>query len=80
MNWQNPRLGITGEALGREEQLAEFFGVKEGVLVKSVVKKPAAEKAGQGRGRDHKGRRFESERAPRRSRAFCAVCGTRRTR
>ena len=46
MNWQNPRLGITGEALGQEEQLAEFFGVKEGVLVKSVVKNSAAEKAG----------------------------------
>jgi serine protease Do len=46
MNWQNPRLGIVGEALGQEAQLADFFGVKEGVLVKSVVKDSAAEKAG----------------------------------
>jgi serine protease Do len=46
MNWQNPRLGIMGEALGQEEQLADFFGVKEGVLVKSVEKDSAAEKAG----------------------------------
>jgi len=46
MNWQNPRLGIVGEALGQEAQLADFFGVKEGVLVKSVVASSAAEKAG----------------------------------
>ena len=46
MSWQNARLGIVGEALGQEEQLAEFFGVKEGVLVKSVVKDSAAEKGG----------------------------------
>ena len=46
MNWQNPRLGIMGEALGQEDQLAEFFGVKEGVLVKSVEKDSAAEKGG----------------------------------
>jgi serine protease Do len=46
MNWQNPRLGIMGEALGQEQQLAEFFGVKQGVLVKSVDKNSAAEKAG----------------------------------
>ncbi len=46
MNWQNARLGIVGEALGQEEQLAEFFGVKEGVLVKSVEKDSAAEKGG----------------------------------
>jgi serine protease Do len=39
-------LGIMGEALGQESQLAEFFGVKEGVLVRSVNKDSAAEKAG----------------------------------
>ena len=46
MNWQNLRLGIIGEALGQEAQLADFFGVKEGVLVKSVEKDSAAEKGG----------------------------------
>jgi S1-C subfamily serine protease len=35
-----------GEALGQESQLAEFFGVKEGVLVRSVNRGSAAEKAG----------------------------------
>jgi serine protease Do len=44
MNWQSPMLGIEGESLNA--QLAEFFGVKEGVLVRSVVKNSAAEKAG----------------------------------
>jgi serine protease Do len=39
-------LGIMGESLGQESQLAEFFGVKEGVLVRSVNKDSAAEKAG----------------------------------
>ena len=43
---RNGMLGIEGESLGREEQLAEFFGVKEGVLVKAVIKNSAAEKAG----------------------------------
>jgi serine protease Do len=46
MNWQNARLGIVGEALGQEQQLADFFGVKDGVLVKSVEKDSAAEKGG----------------------------------
>ena len=46
MTWQNRVLGIMGEALGQETQFAEFFGVKEGVLVKSVNKSSAAEKAG----------------------------------
>ena len=46
MTWQNPVLGIEGESLRSEEQLADFFGVKEGVLVKSVRKNSAAEKAG----------------------------------
>lgn len=46
MTWQNPVLGIEGESLRSQEQLAEFFGVKEGVLVKLVRKNSAAEKAG----------------------------------
>ncbi|MGB9457911.1 MAG: PDZ domain-containing protein [Bryobacteraceae bacterium] len=40
------RLGIEGESLGDEPQFAEFLGVKEGVLVKSVAKNSAADKAG----------------------------------
>jgi serine protease Do len=44
--YQNPMLGIEGESLGQEEQLADFFGVKEGVLVKSVTRNSAADKAG----------------------------------
>jgi serine protease Do len=44
--WQSPVLGIEGESLTSQEQLAEFFGVKAGVLVKSVGKNSAAEKAG----------------------------------
>jgi serine protease Do len=43
---QNPMLGIVGESLGQEDQLAEFFGVQDGVLVRSVKKGSAAEKAG----------------------------------
>jgi serine protease Do len=46
MTWRNPRLGIIGEPLGKQDQFAEFFGVKDGVLVKSVVKSSPAEKAG----------------------------------
>lgn len=42
----NPALGIFGEALAETEQLAEFFGVTDGVLVRSVRKGSAAEKAG----------------------------------
>lgn len=41
--WKS-RLGIEAEALS--PQLAEFFGVKKGVLVRSVTKDSAAEKAG----------------------------------
>jgi serine protease Do len=37
-------LGVEAESLG--SQLATYFGVKEGVLVRSVVKESAAEKAG----------------------------------
>ncbi len=40
----SPTLGIQTESLG--QQLAEYFGVKEGVLVRSVEKGSAAEKAG----------------------------------
>jgi serine protease Do len=41
---RSPMLGIQGEALN--PQLAEFFGAKDGVLVMSVTKNSAAEKAG----------------------------------
>jgi len=44
MSWRNPMLGVDGESV--ESQLADFFGVKEGVLVRSVFKGSAAEKAG----------------------------------
>jgi serine protease Do len=44
MVWQSPRMGIDAEAV--EGQLGQFFGVKEGVLIRSVVKGSAAEKAG----------------------------------
>jgi serine protease Do len=46
MSYQSPMLGIMGEPLGAEEQFADFLGVKEGVLVKSVNHNSAAEKAG----------------------------------
>jgi len=46
MTMQNPVLGMEGESLRSQEQLADFFGVKDGVLVKSVRKNSAAEKAG----------------------------------
>lgn len=42
--WRSTMLGIETEGLN--SQLAEFFGVKEGVLVRSVVKGSAAETAG----------------------------------
>jgi serine protease Do len=42
----SPMIGIYGESLAQQEQLAEFFGVKEGVLVRSVTPNSAAEKAG----------------------------------
>jgi len=44
MMGQTPRIGIEGESV--EGQLAEFFGVKEGVLVRSVQENSAASKAG----------------------------------
>jgi len=46
MSSQNPMLGIVGEPLSQEDQLADFFGVQDGVLVRSVKKGSAAEKAG----------------------------------
>ena len=39
-------LGIMGESLRQEVQFAEFFGVQDGVLVRSVTKGSAADKAG----------------------------------
>lgn len=45
MSWRSATLGVEAEALG-ESQLADYFGVKEGVLVRSVLKGSAAEKAG----------------------------------
>lgn len=45
MGWQSSSLGYTSEPV--DGQLAEYFGVKEGgVLVRSVVAKSAADKAG----------------------------------
>jgi serine protease Do len=44
MSWRSGMLGVEAESL--TSQLAEFFGVKEGVLVRSVSKDSAAEKAG----------------------------------
>jgi serine protease Do len=43
---QNPTLGIEGESLAQQGQFGEFFGVKEGVLVRSVAKNSPAERAG----------------------------------
>jgi serine protease Do len=39
-------LGIMGEPLGQEKQFADYFGVEDGVLVKSVTHGSAADKAG----------------------------------
>ena len=44
MMWQSRTLGVESEAL--TSQLGEYFGAKEGVLVRSVIKGSAAEKAG----------------------------------
>ncbi len=44
MSWQSSMLGIEAESL--DGQLAQYFGVKEGVLVRSVSTGSAAEKAG----------------------------------
>ena len=45
MSWRSAVLGVEAESLG-ESQLASYFGVKEGVLVRSVMKGTAADKAG----------------------------------
>lgn len=42
--WSSSMLGVEAESLGK--QLAEYFGVKDGVLVRSVAKGSAAEAAG----------------------------------
>jgi serine protease Do len=39
-------LGILGEELSEEPQFAEFFGVREGILVKTISPNSPAEKAG----------------------------------
>ena len=44
ITWRNSQIGLEAESLN--SQLAEFFGVKEGVLVRSVVKGSLADKAG----------------------------------
>lgn len=44
MGWRSGMLGIDGESV--EDQLAEYFGVKEGVLVRGVAKDMPAAKAG----------------------------------
>jgi serine protease Do len=44
MMWQSRTLGVESESLS--SQLGEYFGAKEGVLVRSVIKGSAAEKAG----------------------------------
>lgn len=44
MTWRSALLGIEAETL--EGQLADFFGVKEGVLVRTVASGSAAERAG----------------------------------
>lgn len=44
MSWRTTVLGVEAESI--ESQLAEFFGVEEGVLVRSVMKDSPAEKAG----------------------------------
>jgi len=41
--WRSPMLGVEVEAL--EGQLAQYFGVKQGVLVRSVIQQSPAEKA-----------------------------------
>ncbi|MBV9508218.1 MAG: PDZ domain-containing protein [Acidobacteriia bacterium] len=46
LSLQSPLLGIEGESLGQERQFAEYFGVKDGVLVKQVLENTPAEKAG----------------------------------
>jgi S1-C subfamily serine protease len=42
--WRSPAGGIEGESV--DSQLAQFFGVKQGVLVRSVLKETPAERTG----------------------------------
>ncbi len=64
MSWQSGMLGVEAESLA--DQLAEFFGVKEGVLVRSVVKDSAAAKGrAEGRRRDYEGGRYQGRLATR---------------
>lgn len=44
MSWQSSMLGVQAESL--DGQLAQYFGVKEGVLIRSITSGGAAEKAG----------------------------------
>ena len=44
MTWTSPAIGIECEPV--DSQLAQYFGVKQGVLVRSVAKDSAGEKAG----------------------------------
>jgi serine protease Do len=44
MSWRSSSLGVECETL--DGQLAQYFGVKDGVLVRSVLKNTAAERAG----------------------------------
>jgi serine protease Do len=44
MGWRSPALGIEGESL--QSQLARFFGVTQGVLVRSVLSGTPAERSG----------------------------------
>ena len=44
MTWRSATLGIEAESL--ENQLAEYFGVKQGVLIRSVARGSAADRAG----------------------------------
>lgn len=44
MYWKSSALGVEAESL--DNQLADFFGVKQGVLIRSVGKETPAEKAG----------------------------------
>jgi serine protease Do len=44
MSWQSSILGVEAESL--DGQLAQYFGVKEGVLIRSVTSGSAAEKGG----------------------------------
>jgi serine protease Do len=45
-SWQSSMLGIEGESLGPERQFADYFGVRDGVLIKQVMRNTPAEKAG----------------------------------